>query len=373
MPECNMLKNHMCFTVNGNWRPCCRFNENILPFEKKFRVKDYTFDQWRESDFYKGIIEAQETGWHEGCKGCEVAEATGNQSTRLQFDKLLSGEPNQINYIEMSLSDECNLACKMCGPWASSTWNKIAKENEELLQGYIKPMKFPFTADVDKVFNDIDFEHVNTIKILGGEPFIVPETKRFLELLEKANVLGQLTFMTNTNATFFPKKLTSLLNQFKQLSISLSLDGVGSTNDYIRYKSNWDNVVEIIQQWKEFYSTRHDKSSLKFASVISAYNAHQLDEIYDFADTYGIELKWNIINGPEMLKLDALPINYIDDLKEQYANNKRTIPLYNYLDSIEFNPSNHDKLKIYTQKMDSITGMKLVDYNPKLAKHLGVN
>ena len=27
MPQCNALTNHMCVTVTGSWRPCCRFNK----------------------------------------------------------------------------------------------------------------------------------------------------------------------------------------------------------------------------------------------------------------------------------------------------------------------------------------------------------
>ena len=38
MPECNLLKNHMCITVSGNWRPCCKFDETLLPWDKKFKI-----------------------------------------------------------------------------------------------------------------------------------------------------------------------------------------------------------------------------------------------------------------------------------------------------------------------------------------------
>jgi len=371
MPECNMLENHMCITVNGAWRPCCRFNEDVQPWNERMRVEDYSFQEYRSSKFYQEIKAAQKTGWHEGCKGCEIAEQTGTSSTRLIFGEKLSGVKDQVEYIEISLSDECNLACKMCGPWASSTWNKIALENTETLEGFIKPQKFTFTADVEKVFNDIDFTHINSVKILGGEPFIVPETKKFLELLDNNGILPNVNIMTNTNVTFFPKKLVKYLTKAKTLSIAMSLDGVNRINDYIRYKSDWQTVLDVIAQWKEFYKNRHDKNSLKFASVINAYNVHQVTEMREFAESNNIELQYNIINSPRYLRLDALPLTYVDELANKYKDTKDH-GVYRYLNSIKCNEKYLKELKEYTVRMDKITGINLKDYNLSLAKALDI-
>ena len=48
MPQCNALTNHMCVTVTGSWRPCCRFNKfNFVDIEQN------DFEYYRHTDFYK--------------------------------------------------------------------------------------------------------------------------------------------------------------------------------------------------------------------------------------------------------------------------------------------------------------------------------
>ena len=371
MPACKILDNHMCITVNAKWRPCCRFNEHVQPWSERMSVDEYTFDDYRNSDFYKSIKAAQETGWHEGCNGCKVAEETGNISTRLLFDKALSGTPNQVEYIELSLSNECNLACRMCGPWASSTWSKLVSENEDIIRPFQKlPLASELGIDFLKLVKTIDLSKVTSIKLLGGEPFITPQTTDFLKYLEDNNIIGNIELQTNTNATFFPKKLEKYLTKFRHVAISLSFDGVGAVGEYIRHKSKWEDTLPIIHQWKEFYrKNQYWSNSLKFASVINAYNVHHLPEMVKFSKDVGIPLSYNIINGPNRLRLEALPPQYVNDIKER-LNTEATRNVYKYLEQMTCNENYLKELAEYTNTLDEITQTSLKNVNPLLAKYL---
>ena len=65
MPVCNALNNHMCITVAGSWRPCCRFNN--FPHVD---ITQTSFTDYKQSDFYQGVIHDMTDGWAEGCKKC---------------------------------------------------------------------------------------------------------------------------------------------------------------------------------------------------------------------------------------------------------------------------------------------------------------
>lgn len=372
MPKCKILDNHMCITVDGAWRPCCRFNENVQEWHNRMKVNEYSFAEYKTSKFYQSIIEANKNGWHKGCQGCKVAEETGNNSTRLTFNDRLSGTPDQIEYIEISLSNECNLACKMCGPWASSTWNQLVEKHSTELSGFQHPVKKSKPVNFEKIINSVDMNNVTSIKLLGGEPFITSQTTDFFKFLDQKNLLGKITLMTNTNGTFFPKKMLKYLHKVRSLSLAISIDGIDTVNDYIRYKNKWKQTLSVIDQWKEFHKDRPDRHALKFSTVVNAYNVHQLNEIVDFSADQQIKLLFNIINGPAHLRLDALPLSYINIIQEKFKDHEQTHSVYRYFQTMKHNTEQQNRLKVYTSTMDKITGMKLSDCNSLLAEHLGI-
>jgi MoaA/NifB/PqqE/SkfB family radical SAM enzyme len=361
----------MCITVSGNWRPCCRFDESLLPWDKKFKIDKFTFEEWRNSDFYQDIIEQQKTGWHKGCEKCRKSEETGNRSMRKVFDDLVSGEGNDIEFIEISLSRECNLACRMCGPFASSTWQKLVVENEQDLKDFYKPQLEQAPADVEKLFSGLDLTKINRIKLLGGEPFITPQTSDFFEYLESNNLLDNIDFMTNTNVTFFPKKLVKYLSKLKRANISFSIDGFGKNNDYVRHKSTWSKVLEVTDKWKDFSKSANGQINLSTSTCVNVYNVHQIDDIVNWSIEQELnDYYFNIISGPKQLKLEALPPAYVEEILEKLHNNELVKGVSTYLQKMQHDPDLLNLLVEYTKRMDRITGLNLKDYNPRLAKHL---
>lgn len=371
MPNCSIIENHACITVNGYWRPCCRFNEAVQPWNDRMAVNHTTYSEYKNSPFFQQIKSDLQTGWHEGCLGCKVAEDTGNASTRLIFNDKLSGIKDQVEYIEISLSNECNLACKMCGPYASSLWNQIAIDNEDI-HDFLKPSKTVEPIDVKKVFGTMNLTHLKTIKLLGGEPFITPQTYDFFEYLDHIGLIDKVIIMTNTNATFFPKKMIKFLEKFKAINLGISIDGIGEVNDYVRYKSDWNTFNKVVDDWLDFFKDRHDRSALGFTSVINVYNVHQIIELHEYAKSKNVRFLFNIINGPKQLCLQALPKQYVDMLLDKYADNDYAQTTHKYLSMITLDTDLQNKLKRFTKQIDSITGMNLYTVNNILAKELGL-
>jgi len=177
--------------------------------------------------------------------------------------------------------------------------------------------------------------------------------------------------MTSTNATFFPTKLLPYLNKIKRISMSLSIDGMYEVNDYVRYKSSWSIFDKTVNNWISFFKNRPDKKALKLSSVLNAYNVHQVCEIDNYAKDKDLMFIYNIINGPEYLKLEALPELYINYLKNsKIFNTDVATPILNYFNTIQHNKHLNKLLIQYTELLDKITQISLKNSNPILYKYL---
>ena len=239
---------HFAYTMQGKLRPCCRFsttdehlhNTSIDDYENAFG--------WLRKRMLYGV----ET---EACKTCYTQ---GNNSMRadanIRFDlagRDLNDDFIQLETIEISLDNLCNLECKMCNSQFSS---KLYKRDELLntidvrLNG--KPKKVPKNRIDEILALSIDWSKLRWIKILGGEPFMSPHFNKLLQKIVDNGRPMNTTLEIITNATH---KLTDptieLLLKFKELKVTASIDGAGKHNDYQRVGSN---VKETIKQYAEY-------------------------------------------------------------------------------------------------------------------------
>lgn len=351
MPACNALNNHMCITVAGSWRPCCRYNG--FPHED---ITQTSFNNYKQSDFYQGIIQDMTNGWAQGCKKCMKEEQRGQTSLRQVLNNDLSGTTD-LEYIEISLSNKCNLACKMCAPTYSTLWNKLVDQNSHLKK-YHDTVTQP-KIDVPSIFAEIDLHKLKKIKYLGGEPFITPETKELFEYLADKEVIGNIELELNTNCTFFPTKWLKYLEQFKSVTIELSVDGIEIVNDYVRHGKTWNIVDKVISQWTNY--SANSNTNMAVYSTVQAYNLHNMKTVKAYATNLGFKHYSSLLVVPEYLSVHVLPEEYLSTIKDDY-NQK-------YYKSIESNRL-FDKFVEFTYNIDNVTGLHLKDVVPELYKYM---
>ena len=354
MPNCNLLKNHMCITVNRSWRPCCRFVGN-----PSVDINKTNFDEYRNGEFYQGILKDMEDGWAEGCKKCMLEEQRGHKSLRLKSNETLSGGP-EIEYIELSLSNECNLTCKMCCADYSTTWDKLIRKNE-----FLKEWHHPVTQpemSVESIFADVDLSKLKKIKYLGGEPFITPQIKDLFDFLDKNGIIGNVNFTCNTNVTLFPNKWKNYLSKFKKVEVELSIDGVGKVNDYIRHGKKWDVLYNNLLKWVE-YRDQSSNIEVHIFSTIQAYNLHDIKNLKKLADDNNMQFHSSLLVVPEYLSVNVLPKEYLEEIKDD-VNLK-------YYKSIKDDTHLIEQFKKYTVDMDRATNVSIHDFIPTLSKVIG--
>jgi sulfatase maturation enzyme AslB (radical SAM superfamily) len=273
---------------------------------------------FKSLDAYKDVVETMKTGWHPGCHICKETEEQGLVESLRQTSNREFSQVEGIESIELSMSIDCNLKCRMCGPKYSTKWVDLIERNPPIVQTqdfdpYTATKFVPFT--LEKILGDKDLSRLQMVKYLGGEPFVTKQLFELFDLLEERKLVHNIDFQTNTNCTVFPKKFTKQLSHFRRIVITLSIDGYGDLNEYIRDGQPWDVVVDTLEQWKSFRKQHHNCILLLVPSV-QAYNIHDLSNIKSFADRHEIKFKFQHVRSPKHFSLNALPTEYLQSVRD---------------------------------------------------------
>jgi len=144
----------------------------------------------------------------------------------------------------IDFGNECNLACKMCIPQASSVvanqykkWNFKIKNSSNWtndLQSWNQ-----FLENIKLV------PKINRIHVMGGEPLINKKFKEFIYWLIE-NKYNNLSISFVTNGTSFDKNFIESLKYFKSVDIEVSLESINRTNNYIRQGSDVNEILSNI-------------------------------------------------------------------------------------------------------------------------------
>jgi len=368
MPECFAYKSHLALDINGFRIPCCMYRSigNNDPLISNHWT-NMTFDEYRALPEYQDLKNTMESGaWHEGCRACQKSEELGISSLRLGNNKQIKHKKqdnNNIEFIEISLGNDCNLSCRMCAPNFSTDYIKRIENNPKLLDfvdfGNTDCKRISY--GVEEMFDPVDLSNLKVIKYIGGEPFITPQVGKLFEYLDSNVDLSNVSLFTNTNATFFPKKYINYLKKFQTVFMCISIDGIAQRDDYIREGSSWKEKVEIIKKYKKlgFNVSGH--------TVLNALNVDQALRLENFGHRYfagKFPPHFTVCTNPEHLSLDALPPKYVKIICKQYPAIKK------YFNNYNFSQEKCDKLKAFTKEFDKSSNKRLEDYIPLLAKHL---
>jgi len=202
--------------------------------------------------------------WPElGCEHCRVIEQAGGISDRLLHDDFgfapstpveLLKDPNAVHVtptqLEIYFSNLCQLACTYCGSHFSSTW-----ETEDKKHGGIHDFMFPNSIANDLNFQELKYldsifkwleekgHHLTSLYILGGEPFIQPQSDRLIDLIENSGTKFknlELFFFSNlssNNVEFKVNRLKRLKEDGKLYNVHIvgSIDCWGKEAEYVRF------------------------------------------------------------------------------------------------------------------------------------------
>lgn len=228
----------------------------------------------------------------------------------------------------------CNLKCVTCSPIHSSQligeW-----EDLDLLRGkydkkyYIKlgkqaPNKIEFIKDV---LNNSDFD-ILKLEIFGGEPLINPLIFRFIDWIAEQKYASQTFLSITSNSTTYTPKLEEYADKFHQVALQLSIDGIEDTFEYLRYGTNWNESVDVINRYYETLRKK-DNFSLAFNYTLSWMNSMHFVDFYNWAHTNypNIQLHLTKLEGPEWYSVNLLSFEQRQNLVSNTLQNIKQMPI----------------------------------------------
>jgi organic radical activating enzyme len=265
-PTCRLLSNGYKFNINWDssitYRPCCHFTQS--------QNLDSTESQHQEFRKYLNEIDSYKS--NKTCHDCNFQE---NAKLRKTFrDRSFDWVPDDAelgdaSYLELQIDNTCNGGCIMCGSWYSSYWQS------ELGQFDTKPAIDP----LDRILSFVDIQKTRRILFLGGEPFLSKVDQKILPLIDHPELVD---LQYTTNGSIYPSQHhINQWSRFKSVFINVSLDGIGSRFEYIRYPLKWDVVEKnLLRMFNEM------PSNVQFQSnhTVNILNLYYHDEFKNWFD-----------------------------------------------------------------------------------------
>jgi len=305
--------------------------------------------------------------WLDGCWQCQHIEDSGIKSFRqsmiegLGIKKNLSG-PQRIDFL---FDRSCNLACRTCGPSASTLWQKHLRDNN--LFSKIDIMPSNNFGKIKTFLETSDLSNLKQAQFCGGETLLGNTYWDTAQLLAdmvpdvKDNLL--LGFQTNGTQPI-DEKYYSLLEKFKLVKLMISIDGIGDQFEYLRWPANWNQVVDNILNLKDklpsnvMFFVQEVTSNLNllyFGEVEKWVNANINTTRFGDRVDYSTQLAIH-----EYLNVNCITQEYVDAIKN---TNKFQFINANWVE-------NPEKIKTFireTEKFDKIRGQDWKKVFPEVA------
>jgi len=299
----------------GRVKPCCRFLEDYRP--KNHTLDNHSIQDIFDSDFQNDLRKRVLRGERlEGCKRCYEEEDNNKKSLRMRLnehtkvgEKHVDTNDNKLEYLELSLSNDCNLMCRMC----DSRYSHKLFDEEQEYHGKTFSKTKRTKANLDSIYPHL--KDMKYIKFTGGEPLIIPDHWTLLEYAVEKGYAKNIRLNYSTNCTVFPKQK---IVEFDHIELAVSLDSiVKEENEYQRHLTNHSQALANIEKYVEV--ANEVGMTVLARPTITIYNAYHLPETLEWLDDRKVRLNPTHLTYPLYLSVTVLPENQKDIIRNKYA------------------------------------------------------
>jgi len=180
----------------------------------------------------------------------------------------------KIKYINLEVTDACNLRCSMCDIWKETNNSYFSEQM------------------VDAIFSSHYISENIDVTLTGGEVFLHPKiedlTVRILQ--HKPQCISTLStngVLTESILVFIKRFYDNFAQDF---SVHISMDGINA-HDRQRGKKSKTSILKTIQCLKDLYPDM----SIKIKYTITSVNCHDILDTYKFCQDNGLIFKPKIV------------------------------------------------------------------------------
>ena len=409
---------HMRITNSGTYEYCrWMTKDNVSRADVGHNIQQETTLQYFQNGMSPLRSELLTGGTPKGCNSCYVMEQSGKVSGRQKqllkvgvigkhFEKSLASSPltSAFEYSnthaghtrrtvldwQIDLGNYCNSACVFCHPESSS---RMAAEFQKL--GLIEQVPPTAWCDDPDRLNSFIADLVNSpdlqyLHFIGGETLITPAFETILEALITAELADKITVGFTTNLTVWSNGIVELLKKFQQVNLGMSIETLTSTNDYVRWPSQFDRTRNLLDRWVKLGKSHNWLMQLRITPT--CLTVHELDTVYDYAWNNKIAVEsCNFLDRPTFMRIGVLPKNILQQAKarlttwvdnhtvenaDQIVNTRDENVVHaqiyqdaqsylNYLDTVEDETQLFPELIDYLKRLESSRGNSILTYIPQ--------
>jgi organic radical activating enzyme len=272
------------------------------------------------------------------CRKCWREERSGRTSKRMHtLDRLKhmldnestwTTEAKPLQFLDLKLGNICNLKCRICGSWSSSTFaaeeiahinpaeDRKSNHHYQMLRQGAWPRENPtFWAEIAQISDQIKY-----IEFTGGEPFMIQEHFDLLNTLIQQGISSNIEIHYNTNGTQYPDAAEAIWQHFKHVEIAFSIDDVSARFEYQRSNAVWAQVLSNIEMFRQLRS-RLPNISLQVCSTVNVFNVYYLEELANWIATQRFDyVYWNMMHEAYYFSINTLPIHVKHDITMKLRN-----------------------------------------------------
>ncbi len=375
MPSSQIFCNSPWYELHIYWDGslafCCHAIPNILydpALKSTYNIKNMSIQEWYDSDPMRQARMKMlgDQRWNH-CNKCWQEESVSDTSRRHRsnqksvifrqnFDQSLRQSPGWPKFehslenhgvypglpidLHIDLGNYCNLACKMCNPYASS---RIATQHRQW--GILDQSTRDWTMDQsvwDRFKQElIDIPSLKNIHFMGGETLIQPRFRELIDfLIDQGRTDLCISFVTN--GTVYDPDLSNKFKFFERVGIEVSIESLDEVNDYVRQGTNTSEVLDNIENYLKDCNGSSITLTLRPAPGLLTVKSYW--QVIEYALQRALLIKSNLCMKPDFLNMNVLPDSVKANYKQKYRDvlerwNLEDVSLEK--DTNESNPNNY--------------------------------
>ena len=305
----------------GTTRPCCLAEDEIKDQDgNKYSLMTTDLNVVHNSEYMRKLRQEFLDGKKpQTCRKCWNEERSGRTSKRMHTinrlehivtDTEWTVDAKPLVFIDFKLGNICNLKCRICGSWSSSTFaaeevrfeGKDSFHYQMLKDGAWPRRNQRFWQDIDRLMDEVRY-----LEFTGGEPFMIQEHFDLLQRMVDNGIAHNVEVHYNTNGTHYPENAEEIWKHFKTVEVAFSIDDVNERFEYQRANAIWSEVNTNMDRFEQLRE-RNINIQLQVCSTVNVFNVMYLEGLANWIDKRSFDfVYWNMLHEAYYHSVGTLP------------------------------------------------------------------
>ena len=300
-----------------------RFNPNGTVSRCGHMVNAPEFNSLLEMEDSEWLYKTKQVLWPDECIRCREIEDQEQDSIRTHTIRFHQQQTKQDYLIVGGVLDNiCNSGCLTCNEHCSTKIGSLISKT------------YPIIDNTNR-FWQLPINRIVKLDINGGEP---SASKNYLAVLQ--NIPPNVKEVRiNTNCSMVIGEIKNLIKRGVKVVVTVSLDGIEETHDYVRWPIKWDKFYTNLMIYKNMPGIE-----LNTWTTVSALNIHNFVDIKQFVANNQIDHSYAFLHDP-----DPINVKYTNTLTDPY---KSLFPAI-----IAVDKNNQNQLDEFVKKQKELRGL----------------